>query len=190
MRLLLIFFLSFWLLHLFFFPSESTAPICAKDISDELMKQFAFLSGKQQEPSMFSLRVVIKYSRWTAWQSDTPYGMLSVKQASLPLEMLLIKYWGGSKECIRFLSPYNTCSFKMLKALQIFCFEMCKLKDSVRGFFLAFLTSVSRKVCSVNKGNIWYQVVLLLPPVRVCCAWNQCQNLTYFWLFWWCKYPL
>lgn len=29
--------------------------------------------------SMFSLYVVIKYSRWTVWQNDTPYGMLSIK---------------------------------------------------------------------------------------------------------------
>lgn len=49
--------------------------------------------------------------------------------------------------------------------------------------------SFSCKVCSVNKGNTCYLAVLLLPPVYVCCAWNQCQNLTYL-LFWWCKKPL
>lgn len=33
---------------IFFFP-ETAIPICAKDISDDLMKQFAFLSGVYDE---------------------------------------------------------------------------------------------------------------------------------------------
>lgn len=130
-------FLSFWLLHLFFLPQKRQHPsVLRTSVTSWWSSLLFFLVSSRSLPC--SLLVVIKYSRWTAWQSDTPYGMLSVKQSSLPPEMLLIKYWGGSKECIRFLSLCNTCSFKMLKALQIFCFEMCKLENSVHGFSLHF----------------------------------------------------
>lgn len=41
-------FLTAALFIYFFFP-ETAIPICAKDISDDLMKQFAFLSGVYDE---------------------------------------------------------------------------------------------------------------------------------------------
>lgn len=56
-------FASFLTAAFAFFP-ETATPICAKDISDDLMKEFAFLSGEYGELLQgLSLCAVIKYSR-------------------------------------------------------------------------------------------------------------------------------